>query len=114
MCLTSRLVHQNPFHINSTISFHLTGVVPETVGTDVPDQVRSCKEQLCCGRKVLKGDDLVRLRKTVVEINGKDDKNDESGIGSNEEDDSDDDNNDDEEPLKTQPLTPQKRELEDQ
>jgi hypothetical protein len=197
MCRTSRLVHQNSFHINSTMSFHPTGVVLEIVGTDVPDQGRSCEEHMCCGHEVLKEDVVVRLRKTVVEINGKEeraieavwvtdgcdrcrvgflqrhmtfysqiydsalaqvtailssdanvcnseerrkyyrmrgccrvtiismhgstghadngnDNNDDSGSGSNEEDESDDDNNDDEEPLQTQPLTPQKRALEDQ
>ncbi len=73
MCHLPIFAHQNLMNGN-TMSYHPTGVVLEIVGTDVSDQGRSCKEHACCGRDVLQEDVVVRLRKTVIEVNGKEER----------------------------------------
>jgi hypothetical protein len=71
MCRTTNLVHQNHPNCSTAMTYHPTGVVLEIIGTDVSDQGRSCEEHVCCGRDVLQEDVVVRLRKTMIEVNGK-------------------------------------------
>jgi hypothetical protein len=51
------------------MSFHPTGITVEIVGTKSNSQGRSCEQHLVCG-SVLKEDDVVRIRKVQVIVDG--------------------------------------------
>jgi hypothetical protein len=73
MCHLPLFARRNLVNGN-TMTYHPTGVVLEIVGTDVSDQGRSCKVHARCGHDVLQEDVVVRLRKTVIEVNGKEER----------------------------------------